>query len=184
MKQTAMKSRRASCSILIGVVTLFVSNLCANEGLQIDKAYCGAQGSWRDVTSFLQRQLRGDGLSLNVSQPFEEMGGDPAWGRVKNLLIDYHFNGKPFRLLLEEQYPVAFTITLPSSDAVPPGADPRASAIVTEVSPHPALDVRSQRQYWDHYRDYVALCISLIAIICGSAALVQIRQIKRQMRKP
>jgi len=181
MKPTAMKSRIGP--VVIAAATLFVCNLSANAGLQIDKAYCGAAGSWRDVTAFLQRQLIGDALSVNVSQPFEAIGGDPAFGQVKNLLIDYHFNGKPFRLLLEEQYPIAFTITLPSSDALPPGADPRASAIMAEVSAHPAFDGRSLWQYGDHYRDYLALCISLIAIICSSAALVQIRQIKRQLRK-
>jgi hypothetical protein len=183
MKATAMKSRTASCLVVSIAVTLFVCNLSARAGLQIDKAYCGAAGSWRDVTTFLQHQVMGDGLSVNVSQPFETIGGDPASGRVKNLLIDYHFNGKPFRLLLEEQYPIAFTITLPSSDALPPGADARASAIMAEVSAHPALDGRSLWQYGDHYREYLALCVSLIAIICSSAALVQMRQIKRQLRK-
>ena len=100
MKKPAIQPRKASFSVLVVAVTLFVSSAFAKDGLQIDKAYCGATGSWRDVTAFLQHQLKGDTLSVDIAQPFEEFGGDPAFGRVKNLIIDYRLNGKHSRLLL------------------------------------------------------------------------------------
>lgn len=144
MKRTARRSRRASCSVLAVAIILLVSNLFAKEGLQIEKAYFGAAGSWRDLTAFLQSQVRGDTLSVAIAQPFEEIGGDPAFGQGKRLLIDYRLNGKEFRLLLEEQYPIAFSITLPSPDAVSPGAVPRGLEIIADVSAHPAVVVGPQ----------------------------------------
>ena len=183
MKKPAIQPRKASFSVLVVAVTLFVSSAFAKDGLQIDKAYCGATGSWRDVTVFLQHQLKGDTLSVDIAQPFEEFGGDPAFGRVKNLIIDYRLNEKHSRLLLEEQYPVAFTIRLPSAEAVAPGADPRASAIMAEISPLPTLDVKPLWQNWDHYLTWLSFCASFIAIICTIASLVQLRRIKRQLRK-
>ena len=128
-------------------------------------------------------------LSLSLSQPFEEIGGDPASGQGKHLVIDYRLDDKPFRLLLEEQYPVAFDITLPSPDAVAPGADTQASAIMAEAAKNPQvitlpmLQVRTLWQSWNRYGEYLPLCTSIIAIICAGAALLQIRQIKKQLRK-
>jgi hypothetical protein len=133
------KPLRAFCSVIIFASALFACSLFADQGLQIDKAFCGAEGSWRDVTAFVQSHIESNTLSVEISQPFEEIGGDPAFGKVKQLLIDYRFRGKPFRLLLEEQFPTAFTITLPSADAVPPGADPRASEMMAKISAQPGL---------------------------------------------
>ena len=59
-------------------------------------------------------------------------------GAGQKLVIDYRFKGEPFRLLLEEQYPIAFEIALPSAEALGPGADARAAAIMAEAPTHPA----------------------------------------------
>jgi len=105
---------------LTSVLALGSGRACADDLLQIDKAVCGSGNSWRDVTAFLQGKVQGDTLSASISQPFDEIGGDPAWGQAKNLLIDYHFKGEGYRLSINEQYPVAFTIRLPSPEAVAP----------------------------------------------------------------
>ena len=102
----------------------------AEDTLRIDRAYIGTTDAWRDVTAFLRQHLSGDALSVTIAQPFTEIGGDPASGKGKYLIVDYRLNGRAFRLWLEEQYPVAFTIQLPSPDAKAPGADSRARAML------------------------------------------------------
>jgi hypothetical protein len=138
MKTTSARSRLAAGSVLIVALALLVPCLVARDELQIDKAFIGAEGSWREVTALLQHQVKRGALSLTIAQPFEEIGGDPAWGQGKKLVIDYRFKGEPFRLLLEEQYPIAFEISLPSPEALRPGADARAAAIMAEAPTHPA----------------------------------------------
>ena len=106
----------------------------SKDTLQIDRAFIGATDAWRDVTAFLRRHVSGAALLVTISQPFTEIGGDPASGKVKNLIVDYRLNGRAFRLCLEEQYPVAFRIELPSPDAQAPGADSKARAMLTNIS--------------------------------------------------
>jgi len=163
-------------------ITCLILSVSANESLLIDRAYCGAEGSWRDIKGFLESKLKSGSLDVSLSQPFEQIGGDPAWGQVKHLLIDYHASGKPFRLLLKEEYPVAFAITLPSSEALPPGADPRASAILAEISGTPVLETKAPHQDPEHQMHYFAFYISILTLICACAALIQLRQIKKQLR--
>jgi hypothetical protein len=109
---------------LASVLPFGASRAGASDGLQIDKAVCGLEDSWRDVTAFLRGKIQGDTLSVRIAQPFDEIDGDPAPGKVKNLLIDYHFKGQAYRLSLKEQFPVAFMVGLPSSEAVAPGTTP------------------------------------------------------------
>ena len=121
---------------LIIVVLLFAANVSADAALRIDKAYCGAKGSWCDVTAFLQGKVQGDTLSTKISQPYREIGGDPASGQVKHLIIDYKLNGLSYQMDLIEKYPVAFTIELPSSEAVASGSDPQITALLGEAKSH------------------------------------------------
>jgi len=134
MKTKAIRIRTAICVVVSAIgAPLCVSSVPAEEALQIDKAYLGASGSWRDVTAFLRSQVTNDALAVDISQPFERIGGDPSPGKPKNLMIDYRFHGQSLRLLLEERYPVAFQISLPSAEAEPPGKDPKASAMLEEI---------------------------------------------------
>jgi len=55
------------------------------------EALDGAGGS--DVTDRVRAALRDGGLEISASP--DELGGDPAYGHVKQLKIDYVFNGKP-----------------------------------------------------------------------------------------
>ena len=106
----------------------------SKDTLQIDRAFIGATDAWCDVTAFLRRHVAGDALSVTISQPFTQIGGDPAPGKGKNLILDYRMKGQAFRLCLEEQYPVAFTIELPSSNAKAPGADSKVRAMLMNIA--------------------------------------------------
>ncbi len=119
--------------ILVVIFALVANAVVAKDTLQIDRAFIGATDAWRDVTAFLRQHLSGDALSVTIAQPFTEIGGDPTPGKVKHLIVDYHLNGQAFRLLLEERYPVAFKIRLPSPDAKAPGADSKARAMVGNI---------------------------------------------------
>ncbi len=105
----------------------------SKDTLQIDRAFIGATDAWRDVTAFLRGHVSGDALSVTIAQPFTEIDGDPAPGKGKNLIVDYRLNGRAFRLCLAEEYPVAFTIKLPSPDARAPGADSKARAMLANT---------------------------------------------------
>ncbi len=120
-------------AILVVISALAANGLVAKDTLQIDRAFIGATDSWRDITAFLRERLSGDALSVTISQPFTDIGGDPAFGKPKHLIVDYHLNGRAFRLLLDEEYPVAFTIQLPSPDAQAPGADSNARAFLENI---------------------------------------------------
>jgi len=105
----------------------------SKDTLQIDRAFIGATDAWLDVTAFLRRHLSGDALSVTIAQPFTEIGGDPASGKVKHLIVDYRRNGRAFRLWLVEKFPVAFTIQLPSPDAKAPGADSKVRVMLKNI---------------------------------------------------
>ena len=120
-------------AILAVVCALVANGLVAKDTLQIDRAFIGSTDAWRDVTAFLRQHLSGDALSVTIAQPFTGIGGDPAWGKVKNLIVDYRLNGRAFRLRLAEKYPVAFTIELPSPDAKAPGADSEVRAMLKNI---------------------------------------------------
>lgn len=129
--------RWGSLQLLLGILVvasaLLANGVLAKDTLQIDRAFIGATDAWRDVTAFLRQHLSGDALSVTIAQPFTEIGGDPSPGKGKHLIVDYRLNGRAFRLLLKEEYPVAFTIQLPSPDAQTPGADSNARAMLQNV---------------------------------------------------
>lgn len=158
--------------VIVGFV-LLATSVSAEAELRIERAFCGAKGSWCDVTAFLRGKVKGDKLSVEISQPFRKIGGDPAPNRVKNLIIDYRLNGVSFRLSLEEQYPVAFKIELPSSEAVAPGDDPLVTALINDAKSH-----HRGGYSWLGYQDYGAILVVIIGVV---VALVQLR--KKQLRK-
>ena len=61
------------------------------EGLRILSAYYGVQGRTADVTEFVRRQVRGDSVSLTVTN--RTFGGDPAIGANKVLIVVYRYQG-------------------------------------------------------------------------------------------
>jgi hypothetical protein len=165
-------------SIIAAVIVVFillVASVSAKAELRIEKAFCGAKGSWCDVTAFLQSKVKGETLSAKISQPYREIGGDPAPGQVKNLIIDYRYSGSSFRLSLKEQYPVAFTVELPSSEAVAPGNDLLVTAMVK--------DAKSHQRGGHSWLTYLSYSITLVSIIWAVVATIQLRKIKRQFSK-
>jgi hypothetical protein len=177
-KDCMKPTNRCPLFATLTAVALCVSSLQAKDTLQIDKAFLGAKDAWRDVTTFLQDQIDSDVLSVSIAQPFSSIGGDPAPGRVKNLIVDYRVNGQPHRLWLEEQFPVAFMVKLPSPDAEAPGANPQVTALMENIASAPSLHSGRLGSYGD-LLVYVALCISVAALACAGLALFQLRQIRK-----
>ena len=165
----------SSIAAVIVVSILLVASVSAKAELRIEKAYCGAKDSWCDVTAFLRSRVSGETLSTKITQPYQEIGGDPAPGQVKNLVIDYRYGGRSFRLSLKEQYPVAFTVELPSSEAVAPGSDPLVTALVK--------DAKSHQRGGHSWLTYLSYSITLVSIIWAVVATIQLRKIKRQFSK-
>jgi hypothetical protein len=167
-------------SLVVGLAySLLVPGLWAKDTLQIDKALIGAKDAWRDVTMFLQDQIQNDTLSVNIAQPFAQIGGDPASGKVKDLIVDYRLNGKPYRLWLQEEFPVAFKIRLPSPDAEAPGANEQVAAMMENGLASSALRNRTPHQL-GYFLLYGSTAISLAALVCAAIALAQIRQIRKR----
>ena len=61
------------------------------NGLQILRAFYGVQGRTLDVTGILQNLARGGSLSFVVSN--RALGGDPAIGADKMLIVVYRYQG-------------------------------------------------------------------------------------------
>jgi hypothetical protein len=179
-----MKSFKTFSAVvaLASVFEFGASGAGAGDGLQIDKAVCGWGDSWRDVTAFLQGKIEGDTLSMRIAQPFNEFDGDPAPGKVKNLLIDFHFKGQAYRLSLKEQYPVAFTVGLPSSEAVAPGTTPLPLATRAR-SPSSGSDAEFLTLDWYRALLCLAFGISVVSMLCAVVALVRISQLKQALNQ-
>jgi hypothetical protein len=60
--------------------------------LHIIRAVWGAQGQDRDVTQLLQERVREGHLRIRANN--EDIGFDPAYGKVKSLFVVYEFRGR------------------------------------------------------------------------------------------
>ena len=81
-----------------------------------------------------------------MAQPFDEIGGDPAPSQTKHLVIDYRYNQVAYRLVLKEQFPIAFEIKLPSSEAVAPGQKPEATELMKATNRPGGFSAASSRK--------------------------------------
>ena len=82
------------------------------RGLQIVRADYGASGRVVDVTDRLRSQMRGNQVSLRVTN--ETMGGDPVQEQVKTLTVWYLYNGRMARAAAKEKT----YITIPPSNPI------------------------------------------------------------------
>lgn len=171
-----------SATLTISIAFL-AADLHAKDTLQIDKAVLGAKDAWRDVTMFLEDQIDEGVLSVSITQPFSSIGGDPAPGKGKNLIIDYKLNGQQRRLWLEEQYPIAFQVNLPSQDAEPPGANPQVAALLENAASSANLRAQVITGHGSALI-YAVAVISVAALACAGLALFQLRQIRRALKPP
>lgn len=76
-------------------------------GLRIVRAYYGVQGRTVDVTRLLQDRVRGNSLSMIVTNG--ALGGDPAIGYDKVLIVIYRIQGRETATAVVE----GSTLTLP-----------------------------------------------------------------------
>lgn len=77
------------------------------NGLRILRAYYGVQGRTVNVTDLLRSQVRGGGLSFVVTN--SALGGDPAVGYDKVLIVVYSYQGTETATAVRE----GTTLTLP-----------------------------------------------------------------------
>lgn len=70
------------------------------RGLFIIRGYYGVQGRMANVTDLLRSNARGEGLSMFVSNG--AMGGDPAPGADKILIVIYRFDGQETATIARE----------------------------------------------------------------------------------
>lgn len=82
-------------------------------GLRILQAYCGAPGSWRDVTAVVQKSVKDNALQIAWKQPYDEIGGDPAFGKMKTLLVSYQIDGKKKMAAVNEDDGISLSLTIP-----------------------------------------------------------------------
>jgi hypothetical protein len=126
-------------------------------------------------------------------QPFTEIGGDPAPSKGKFLIIDYRSGGALSRLALKEQYPDAFTVVLPSSDAVAPGSDPEATAFMQDAQSHIKWAASAVGTTWqdshttshmnirNEWWAYLGYSITIVSMMWAIAATIQLRRVKKQL---
>lgn len=83
-------------------------------GLQILQAFWGADGSWNDVTDFVRHSVRDKVLKLSLQQPYTEFGGDPAYGKIKSLLVSYRIDGRArVGIFQDENPPIGLRVAIP-----------------------------------------------------------------------
>jgi hypothetical protein len=184
-----MKTSRRPTTVfgfeLMVVFALLVTSVPVEASLQIEKAICGANGSWFDVTACLQGKVEGDTLFTKISQPFAEIGGDPAFGKPKHLIIDYRSGSASRRLALEEKYPVAFEVELPSSKAVAPGTDPKVTAFMEDAGSHmkrvSISDPESHMKRGRYSLINLACSISIVSMIWAIDATIELLKVKKRL---
>lgn len=78
--------------------------------LEIKRAVYGAQdgGSSKDVTARIVALIKSGHKSVVASN--DEMGGDPAFGEVKQLTVDLTLDGKPGKVTVDENDELVFPV--------------------------------------------------------------------------
>jgi len=78
-----------------------------SNGLRIMRAYYGVQGHTVNVTDMLRSRVRGGVINFVVTN--NALGGDPAVGADKFLIVIYHYQGQEAATFVREGY----TLTIP-----------------------------------------------------------------------
>ena len=88
-----------------------------HQRLQILQGFYGADGSWLDVTSLLQKSVENNSLKVSWEQPYTEIGGDPAYLQVKTLIVSYRLDGvEKLATFREENFPVGLKAVIPTDN--------------------------------------------------------------------
>lgn len=121
-----------------------------HQRLQILQGFYGADGSWRDVTSVLMKSVQNNSLKISWQQPYVEIGGDPAYLKVKTLLVSYRLDGvDKVATFREENPPVGLQASLPPKEVT--GAT-KPSDTVAIVDGH-AITMTELQKNWQSTED-------------------------------
>jgi hypothetical protein len=83
------------------------------KGMQIVQAVFGTDGIWRDVTVIVQQGVTEDRWQVDLHFPYTELGGDPAKGKGKHLIIGYRLDGTPKVAIFDELTNRSIPVSLP-----------------------------------------------------------------------
>jgi beta-lactamase regulating signal transducer with metallopeptidase domain len=109
-----------------------------SPGLKILQGFFGADGSWRDVTEVLRKSVKQDALEISWPQPYSVIGGDPAFGRIKTLIVSYQMDNKTrIATFQEEEDGIFLGLKATISMSTPPKEKSEAGPAPTS-SPSPA----------------------------------------------
>ena len=109
-----------------------------SSGLKILQGFFGADGSWRDVTKMLQDSVSQDALQILWPQPYSVIGGDPAFGKIKTLVVTYQIDGKTRIATFQEEGSIPelkATIRRSAQPNEGGGATPTPPASLAPVTP-------------------------------------------------
>src|SRR3954467_3289338 len=90
--QYAISGKNNELTLNEGTTLRLPTNNNSYDSLEIKRAIYGWENQTADVTSRLNSRVHGDQLNLQVTD--DNMGGDPAYGHVKKLTVDYSLNGQ------------------------------------------------------------------------------------------
>jgi hypothetical protein len=71
-------------------------------GVEIGQAVFGTDGMWRDITTAAQQSMSNGSWRADLHHPYTEVGGDPAVGKPKHLIVGYWVDGAPKVAIFDE----------------------------------------------------------------------------------
>jgi hypothetical protein len=83
------------------------------KGLEIVQAVFGTDGIWLDVTATIRGQMKEGRWKTDLHRPFSELGGDPAKGRAKQVIVGYLLDGAPKVAIIDVTGDQPIPVSLP-----------------------------------------------------------------------
>jgi hypothetical protein len=138
----------AALLLLPLVSTNFAQPASSPSALQVVSAKYGAQGVEKDVTSIVAVKIVDDRLEFTASN--SELGGDPAFGKIKELRLKLLVSGQEVEKVFKENDRVSVAALAPSPNTTrakePTKPQPTASPVVSASSdPASAREIQIPR---------------------------------------
>jgi hypothetical protein len=97
----------------ITAATKVVGMGAPKKGMEIVQVVFGTNGIWRDVTDIVREQLVEGRWKADLHPPYSELGGDPAKGREKHLIVGYRLDGTAKVTIFDSLGDASFSVSLP-----------------------------------------------------------------------
>ena len=106
------------CSLILILLSMGSFEALADGKIHIIEAKYGVEGLYSDVTHLVKNYVLDDSIRMQVTN--NNLGGDPASGRSKKLIVLYEKNGRKYKRSIAEQ---AWFIVTGMSDEYAPSYD-------------------------------------------------------------